>query len=121
MSRPARSHLLAPAAPPALSHLQPYLDRAAELRTTDRRVAYHLRVLAASAGLRYSNCDAATKAFLFGLMDAIEAERGAAQPVPTDGFPTSTDDAHLRRFALDLFHRASNSDKPDVMPSALPC
>ena len=101
------------AAPPALSHLQPYLDRAEELRTADRRVSYHLRVLAASAGLRHGSRDAAAKAFLLELMDAIEAERGAAQPMPTD-------DEAVRRFALELFHRAKNSDKPDVMPSTAP-
>ena len=99
----------AAAAPPALSHLQPYLDRAEELRTSSITVAYHLRVLAASAGLRHGS-DAAAKAYLLDLMDAIEAERGAARPSPTD-------DAAVRRFALDLFHRARNSDKPDVMPS----
>ena len=99
----------AAATPPALSHLQPYLDRAEELRTSSTTVAYHLRVLAASAGLRHGS-DAAAKAYLLGLMDAIEAERGAARPAPTD-------DAAVRRFALDLFHRARNSDKPDVMPS----
>ena len=64
----------AAAAPPALSHLQPYLDRAEELRTSSTTVAYHLRVLAASAGLRHGS-DAAAKAYLLDLMDAIEAER----------------------------------------------
>ena len=97
------------AAPPALSHLQPYLDRAEELRTSSITVAYHLRVLAASAGLRHGS-NAAAKAYLLDLMDAIEAERGTARPAPTD-------DGTVRRFALDLFHRARNSDKPDVMPS----
>ena len=96
-------------APPALSHLQPYLDRAEELRPASVTVAYHLRVLAASAGLPHSGV-AAAKTFLLDLLDAIEAERGVARPAPTD-------DQAIRRFALDLFHRARNSDKPDVLPS----
>ena len=54
-------------APPALSHLQPYLDRAEELRPASVTVAYHLRVLAASAGLAHSGVVAA-KRFLLALM-----------------------------------------------------
>ena len=97
-------------APASLSHLQPYLDRADELQPADPKISYHLRVLAASAGLRHCR-DPSAKTFLFGLMDAIEAERSSGLQA------TPTDDEAIRRFALGLFNRAKHSDKPDVLPS----
>ena len=89
--------------PEALSSIQPYLERAAELRGYSALASHELRLMAMTVGsIKVVNKESSE--FLVILMDTLEEERNILAPTAESSL------AALRALATDLIDRARHSD-----------
>ena len=99
------------ALPPSLSHLQPYLARADELKAMSPLVAHALRLFVMMLGIKEAAADA--KSFLMVLMDTLEEEKNILKSVNAGSSKIDASEA-LQTLAMDLLSRAKAADQPDM-------
>ena len=98
---------MAAAVPASLKSVKPYIERANELQAKDPIVAYHCRLYALQEAMKVRSAGGLPKedmGFVIGLMDALEAEKGALGEMDSPA-------ALVENFAQDLFQRADDADR----------
>ena len=97
---------MAPPVDPHVKALQPFLQRAEELKGADPKVAYYCRVFAMEEGLKVSNKSSELIALLGTLMETLERTK------PNAGLVSPEDDgAYCENFALRIFAKADALDR----------
>ena len=93
------------AVPPSLKSIKPYIERAAELKSKDPIVAYHCGLYALQEAMKLrAQLPKEDMGFVIGLMDQLEAEKGALGEMDSPA-------VLVENFAQDLFQRADDSDR----------
>ena len=97
---------MAPPADPHVKGLQPFLQRAEELKGADPKVAYYCRVFAMEEGLKVSDKSGEMIATLGSLMETLERTK------PDAGLVSPEEDcAYCENFALRIFAKADALDR----------
>ena len=97
---------MAPPADPHVKALQPFLQRAEELKGADPKVAYYCRVFAMEEGLKVSDKSGEMIATLGSLMETLERTK------PDAGLVSLEEDcAYCENFALRIFAKADALDR----------
>ena len=97
---------MAPPADPHVKALQPFLQRAEELKGADPKVAYYCRVFAMEEGLKVSDKSGEMIATLGSLMETLERTK------PDAGLVSPEEDcAYCENFALRIFAKADALDR----------
>ena len=97
---------MAPPADPHVKALQPFLQRAEELKGADPKVAYYCRVFAMEEGLKVSDKTGEMIATLGSLMETLERTK------PDAGLISPEEDcAYCENFALRIFAKADALDR----------
>jgi vacuolar protein sorting-associated protein VTA1 len=94
------------AADPHVKALQPFLQRAEELKGADPKVAYYCRVFAMEEGLKISDKTSEMIALLGSLMETLEKTKPGAKLVSPE-----EDSAYCENFALRIFAKADALDR----------
>ena len=97
---------MSPPPDPHVKALQPFLQRAEELKGADPKVAYYCRVFAMEEGLKVSNKSGELTALLGSLMETLERTK------PDAGLISPEEDcAYCENFALRIFAKADALDR----------
>ena len=97
---------MTPPADPHVKALQPFLQRAEELKGADPKVAYYCRVFAMEEGLKVSDKSGEMIATLGSLMETLERTK------PDAGLISPEEDcAYCENFALRIFAKADALDR----------
>ena len=97
---------MTPPADPHVKALQPFLQRAEELKGADPKVAYYCRVFAMEEGLKVSDKSGEMIATLGSLMETLERTK------PDAGLVSPEEDcAYCENFALRIFAKADALDR----------
>ena len=97
---------MSPPPDPHVKALQPFLQRAEELKGADPKVAYYCRVFAMEEGLKVSNKSGELTALLGSLMETLERTKPDAGLVSPE-----EDSAYCENFALRIFAKADALDR----------
>ena len=97
---------MAPPADPHVKALQPFLQRAEELKGADPKVAYYCRVFAMEEGLKVSGKSGELVSLLGSLMETLERTKPDAGLVSPE-----EDSAYCENFALRIFAKADALDR----------
>ena len=95
-------------ADPHVKALQPFLQRAEELKGADPKVAYYCRVFAMEEGLKVSGKSTELVSVLGSLMETLERTKPDAGLVSPE-----EDSAYCENFALRIFAKADALDRRD--------
>jgi vacuolar protein sorting-associated protein VTA1 len=95
-------------ADPHVKALQPFLQRAEELKGADPKVAYYCRVFAMEEGLKVSGKSNELVSVLGSLMETLERTKPDAGLVSPE-----EDSAYCENFALRIFAKADALDRRD--------
>ena len=104
---------MTPSADPHVKALQPFLQRAEELKGADPKVAYYCRVFAMEEGLKVSDKSGEMIATLGSLMETLERTK------PDAGLISPEEDcAYCENFALRIFAKADALDRGGTTAAA---
>ncbi|KAH8835494.1 Vta1 like-domain-containing protein, partial [Flagelloscypha sp. PMI_526] len=99
-----------PAIPADLRAIQPYLQRADELKAKDPVMAYWCAYYAAQVGISLKSKDPAGRELLFTLITKLEQMKAEASP--SDAIEQeAASSAYVENFALKVFAMADNEDR----------
>ncbi|GAA6012056.1 hypothetical protein JCM10207_005112 [Rhodosporidiobolus poonsookiae] len=99
-----------PSVPPDLKPITPFLARAHELASAEPAISYWCTYYALQQAMSVGSQEPESQAFLFGLMDKLEATKAdnAANEAFTDDIAAA---AYVENFGLKLFSQADNEDR----------
>ncbi|GAA5855723.1 hypothetical protein JCM8547_001658 [Rhodosporidiobolus lusitaniae] len=99
-----------PPVPSDLKPIAPYLARAHELATAEPIISYWCTYHALQQAMSIGSQEPESQAFLFGLMDKLEAIK--AENATNEAFSEDTvASAYVENFGLKLFSQADNEDR----------